>query len=86
MTEFDPRKIPMTEAKCVMINASKESWQLFFEEYMYVFGNGDGYLSKDCYSDYQSFCKEYGYAPYSQTKFGIKIKRYVNIFSKKMGS
>ena len=50
---------------------------------MHVFGNGDGYRSKDCYSDYQSFCKEYGYAPYSQNKFGIKIKRYVNIVKRK---
>ena len=42
LTGFDPRKIPMTEAKRDMINASKESWQLFFEEYIHMFGNGDG--------------------------------------------
>ena len=82
MDEFNPRVIPETEAKTDMIQASKESWQLFFEENINSF-SGDGYLSKDCYIDYSEFCETYGYAPFSNTKFGIRIKRFVDIVKRK---
>ena len=47
MDEFNPREIPETEAKEDIIHASKESWQLFFEENIEEFTD-DGYISKDC--------------------------------------
>ena len=82
LKDFNPRSIPKTEAKQDMVHASKESWLLFFEEYIRDF-TGDGYISKDCYKKYQEFCETYGYAAFSQTKFGIRIKRYVDIIQRK---
>ena len=49
----------MTETKQEMINASKDIFELFFEENIGRF-EGDGWISKDCYSHYTEFCKERG--------------------------
>jgi hypothetical protein len=81
--KFNPRTFPVTEAKEDMLHASKESWQLFFEDNIVDFVEGDGYVSKDCYADYQAYCRTDGYAPYSLTKFGMKLKRFVDIVSRK---
>jgi hypothetical protein len=86
LDKFNPRDFPMTEAKEDMIHASKESWQLFFEENIeeFVVGNeGDGYVSKKCYEDYRQYCTEGGYAPFSLVKFGMRIKRFVDIIPRK---
>jgi len=82
LKDFNPRDIPKTEAKQDMIHASKESWQLFFEDYIDYF-KGDGWIASSCYSEYQEYCKQYGFAAYSLTKFGIRIKRYVDIKQRK---
>lgn len=80
---YHPRNIVMTETKSDMINASKESWELFFEENIDKF-IGDGYVSKDCYIDYTEYCKLNGYtSPLSNKTFGLKIKRYVDITQRK---
>jgi phage/plasmid-associated DNA primase len=83
ISKRDLREIPVTEAKEDMLQASKESWQLFFEDNIDEFVEGDGYVSKSCYEDYQDYCKRYGYAPYSLTKFGMKLKRFVDIIPRK---
>jgi hypothetical protein len=86
LDEFNPRDFPMTEAKEDMIHASKKSWQLFFEENIEQFVNGnkgDGYISKDCYANYRLYCTEGGYIPFSLVKFGMKIKRFVDIIPRK---
>jgi hypothetical protein len=77
------REIPVTEAKQDLLQASKESWQLFFEDNIEEFVERDGYVSKDCYADYQEYCKTNGYAPYSLSKFGMKLKRFVDIIPRK---
>jgi hypothetical protein len=77
------RAIPETEAKQDMLEASKESWQHFFDDNINEFVEGDGYVSKDCYADYQTYCQDNGYAPYSLTKFGMKLKRFVDIIPRK---
>jgi putative DNA primase/helicase len=81
--KFQLENVPMTEAKEDIIEASKPSWQLFFEENIDEFVEGDGYVSKDCYADYQLYCKSSGYSPFSVVKFGTNIKKYVDIVKRK---
>ena len=83
LSKFHPRMIPMTETKKEMIQASKDSFELFFEEYIDKF-TGDGWVSKDCYAEYKKFCEDCGYTnPLSLKTFGLKIKKFVDIKQRK---
>ena len=73
----------MTDVKKEMIQASKDSFELFFEEHIDKF-NGDGWISKDCYAAYRKFCEDSGYSnPLSLKTFGLKIKKFVDIKQRK---
>ena len=80
--KFNPREIPKSEVKKDMIEASKKSWRLFFEDNIDKFV-GDGYVSKDCYTAYNRYCEKYGYMVLSLTKFGLSIKKFVDITKRK---
>lgn len=78
ISKWNKRKIPETELRNDIIDACKENWLLFFEEYVDKFYD-KGYLTKDCYSDYRLFCEESGTNPFSLKTFGLKIKSLVDI-------
>ena len=85
ISKYQPRMIPMTSTKQEMINASKDSYELFFDEYIDRF-DGDGWISKDAYEHYKQFCSENGYSnPLSNKSFGLKIKRFVDIIKRRRG-
>jgi hypothetical protein len=55
-----------------MIESCKESWLLFFEDNISKFMKR--YPRKLAYIDYVKFYKDKNYMPFSNTKFGLKLK------------
>jgi hypothetical protein len=60
-----------------MIESCKESWLLFFEDNISNFMKR--YHCKLAYIDYIKFCKDENYLPFSNTKFGLKLKSVVDV-------
>jgi hypothetical protein len=60
-----------------MIESCKESWLLYFEDNISKFMKR--YPRNLAYLDYVKFCKDENYLPFSNTKFGLKLKSVVNI-------
>jgi hypothetical protein len=77
LTDFNARIIPITGIKNDMIESFKESWLLFFEDNISKFYNR--YLCKLAYNYYIKFCKDETYLPFSNTKFGLKLKSVVDV-------
>jgi hypothetical protein len=77
ITDFNARIIPITDIKNDMIESCITSWLLFFEDKISKFYKRDN--SKLAYVDYIKFCKDETYLPFSDTKFGLKLKSVVDI-------
>jgi hypothetical protein len=77
LTDFNSRLIPITDIKNDMIESCKESCLLFFEDNISKFMKR--YPGKLAYIDYVKFFKDENYMPFSNTKFGLKLKDVVNI-------
>jgi hypothetical protein len=60
-----------------MIESCKESWLFFFEDNISKFMKR--YPHKLAYLDYVKFCKDENYLPFSNTKFGLKMKSVVDV-------
>jgi hypothetical protein len=75
ITDFNPRLIPITDIKNDMTESCKEFWLLFFEDNISKFMKR--YPRKLAYFDYVKFCKDENYMPFSNTKFGLKLKSVV---------
>jgi hypothetical protein len=60
-----------------MIESCKEFWLLFFEDNISKFMKK--YPPKLPYIDYLKFCKDENYLPFSNTKFGLKLKSEVDV-------
>jgi hypothetical protein len=78
LTNFNARLIPITDIKNDMIESCKESWLLLFEDNISKFMKR--YPRKLAYFDYVKFCKDENYIPFSNTKFGLKLKNVVDCF------
>jgi hypothetical protein len=61
-----------------MIESCKESWLLFFEDNISKFMKR--YPRKLAYIDYVKFCRDENYIPFSNTKFGLKLKNVVDVY------
>jgi hypothetical protein len=60
-----------------MIECCKESWLLFFEDNISKFMKR--YPCKLACVDYIKFCKDENFLPFSNTKFGLKLKSVVDV-------
>jgi hypothetical protein len=79
ITDLNIRIIPIMDSKNDMIESCKESWLLFFEDNISKFYKR--YNCKLGYVNYIKFCKDESYMPFSNTKFGLKLKS-IEIFKK----
>jgi hypothetical protein len=77
LTNFNPRLIPIMDIKNDMIESCKESWLLFFEDNISMLYKR--YPCKIAIADYIKFCKDKTYMPFSNTKFGLKLKSVVDV-------
>lgn len=73
ISTFNPRLIPMTEAKENLLEASKDKYQLFYEENKEEFDKG--YNCALAYYGYCNYCTTNGYQKCSNTTFGLNIKQ-----------
>jgi CRISPR/Cas system type I-B associated protein Csh2 (Cas7 group RAMP superfamily) len=78
LNNFNARLIPKTDIKNDMIERCKESWLLFFEDNISKFMKR--YPRKLAYIDYANYCRDVNYMPFSNTKFGLKLKNVVICF------
>jgi hypothetical protein len=77
INEFNARIIPMKDIKNDMIESCKESCLLFFEDIISKISKR--YPCYIAYLDYRKFCKDETYLPFRNKKFGLKLKRVVDI-------
>ena len=79
---WNPRQIPVTQLRTDLIEASKEIWEVFLDEYRESFyPNGDfkGFRSTELYSAFSKYCEDSGRKPYGKQGFQVRIKKYVDI-------
>jgi hypothetical protein len=60
-----------------MIKSCKVSWLLFFEDNISKFMKR--YPRQLTYIDYVKYCRDENYLPYSNIKFGLKLKSLVDV-------
>jgi hypothetical protein len=75
--DFNARLIPITNIKTNMTESCKKSWLLFFEDNISKFMKR--YPRKLAYNEYVKFCKDENYFPFSNTKFGVKLKNILDV-------
>lgn len=75
ISKFNLRKIPMTQEREDLIEASKSSYQLFYEEYSESFV--DGWVCSNCYQAYVRFAKENNFCVCASNTFGAKMREFV---------
>ena len=93
LSKYQPRKLPITEATTSRMEATTPPWQLFFEKNIDEFvgdesgskngGAGDGWMTTECYSAYEHFCKKYGYGKMNASNFGINLKKFCDCKQRK---
>ena len=76
LTEFIPAEIPLTKAKKQIQQASENSAISFIREFHEYFV-AEGWSTKDCYAEYQQYCKDNSFKPFASTTFGTKANRYI---------
>jgi hypothetical protein len=76
ISNFEPRVIPMTDMKYEIMEACKESWLLFFDEYISNFQ--DKYNVINAYKDYIEFRDSGKYQPFSKKIFRLKLLSVVD--------
>jgi hypothetical protein len=72
LDHFDSRKIPMTQAKKDIMDASRSAYEMFIQDNLQKFI--DGWLSENCYESYKDWAKNHGYAICNSSNFGKNIK------------
>ena len=82
ISKFNLRKIPMTAEREELIEASKSSYQLFYEEYSDAFV--DGWVCSNCYQAYVRFAKENNFCVCASNTFGAKMRDFVERKRKKI--
>jgi hypothetical protein len=69
-SNYNPRIIPISEMKIEMMDACKESWQLFFEDNIFKFTDKNN--SPTAYLDYCTYCENEKYQPFGKKIFRLK--------------
>lgn len=72
--EFNPRIIPQTEARNMLLKASQTSYELFIQDNISKFING--YPRCDAYPDYINWVNENGFSKCSIKTFKEKITKF----------
>ena len=75
LTNDHPRLLPMTEEKQDISNASKESWQLFFEDNIHRF-DGVGFPCGECYRCYHYYCKDIKNSMTPESDYTTNINKF----------
>ena len=83
LTSFDPRKIPMTDAKRDIIEASKNSYELFVQDFLKEFD--DGINCQTAWDNYKDWVQQNGYQLCSNKTFGSKLKDFCDRKRKNSG-
>ena len=84
ISNWNNRKLPQTEAKNDIIEASRSSYEYFISNKKTEFMKEGGYQCTEAYMDYQNYAKKFGYTGCSQKKFGSEIKKYCERLDKKV--
>lgn len=74
ISDFNKRKIPMTEAKQDIIDASKSSYELFVQARIQSFITQ--YPCAEAYEEYVSYCKNNGLIAAANKTFGAEVKQF----------
>ena len=72
LTDYKRTEIINTEDKDDIIEASKASYELFFDENSELFK--DGWVCNDAYRNYKRYCEENGFRPFASNTFGLKLR------------
>ena len=75
LTNFQPRDIPQTEVMTSRMKSQTPAWQQFFEQEIERF-DGDGWITTECYAEYEKFCRENGYGTLNASNFGIQLHKF----------
>jgi hypothetical protein len=78
LTDFNARVIQITDIKNDMIESCQEVWLLFFEDNISKYMKR--YLCNLAYFDYLKYCKNENFMPFSNIKFGLKLKSVVDVY------
>ena len=82
LTNFQPRNIPQTEATMSRQKAQTPIWQQFFEQEIEKF-IGDGWITTECYHEYEAFCRQNGNGALSNSNFGIQLRKFCDVKQRK---
>jgi hypothetical protein len=74
LSKFDPRKLPMTEAKQDIQDASKSPYQLFIQEHIQNFI--EGWICENAYQTYAMWARNNGFAVCNVVNFGKNLKTW----------
>jgi hypothetical protein len=74
ISTFDPRKIPQTQAKEEMKQATRSQIEVFIQHRRKFFV--DGYPCQQSYNDFVVFCHNNHFSVVSLTTYGTQIKRF----------
>lgn len=77
ISEFNPRKMPMTKIKKEVIESKKSCYKLFVEEYIDKLNGKEGWNCKDAFTYYVDFAKRNGFKCCASNTFGSKVRDYV---------
>ena len=81
ISEFEPTQLPETETRNEVIEFSKSSYQLFYEQYYNRFCKG--WHVDSSFERYKDFVQQNGFAMCSKQTFGKYLKRFVDRIRKK---
>jgi hypothetical protein len=74
LSKYDPRKIPMTEAKKDVLEVSKSSYELFVQDRISDFVNG--WNCQEAWDTYKDWVQQNAYQLCSNKTFGAQIKNF----------
>ena len=78
ISDFNPRRIPMTNIKREVIESKKSCYRLFVEEYYDEMNSEEGLNCVDAYTYYIDFAKRNGFKCCASNTFGSKVRDYVD--------
>ena len=78
ISNFRPGRLPMTNTKRDVLNASKTSYRLFIEEFINEFSDVKGFNCSTAFDNFKSFCSSNGFVSCASNKLGVNISRYVD--------
>ena len=78
ISNFRLGRLPKTNTKRDVLNASKTSYQLYIEEFINEFSDEKGFNCSTAFDNFKSFCSSNGFVSCASNKLGVNISRYVD--------